>query len=90
MPSRPVQLAGLSLEPVCQLGYLTASERGINGTTEKGDSEEREKKSHQSCWSDGVTALVAKRNSLVAFTGRDERESSWFYLSWKLHLSLWN
>lgn len=25
MPSRPLQLAGLSLEPVYQQGYLTAS-----------------------------------------------------------------
>ena len=25
MPSRPLQLAGLSLEPVFQQGYLTAS-----------------------------------------------------------------
>lgn len=71
MPSRPVQLAGLSLEPVCQWGYLTASDSasgrgGSEGgastkelereTVKKGEGESQTKVAG----TDSVTALVTK------------------------------
>lgn len=74
MPSRPVQLAGLSLEPVRQRWYLTASaaprpqslpveERGVNTTTEEADSEDRRggrSDRIKVAWGDGISTLVAK------------------------------
>lgn len=67
MPSRPVQLAGLSLEPVCQWGYLTASDStsvGGGGSTKplKRETVKRGEGGNHTkvAGTDSVTALVTK------------------------------